>query len=435
MHTLPVVPANRRPPSKISPPRKTNVSPLAYALCVPNILLSNRGNRSCVNPVAEVSIPASSAHRRKRSHIRRHSLRGFILGAILSGLSGSVYGQQTFVPSTTESELPDAPGREPSDRQPEQQISGSISGIVLDIREAIVPDARVALEGAAGEEERVVTSDNAGAFTFSNLPAGTYKVKITAQGLETFVSYSIVLHDAEKHQLPRIALPIAANSAEVTVTVTEDQLAEEQIQAEIKQRTLGVFPNFYTSYIWNAAPLKTRHKFQLALRSATDPVTLLSTGVTAGIQQARNTYPAYGQGAEGYAKRFGADYGDIVIGRVLGSAVLPSIFHQDPRYFYQGTGSVPSRAFHAISSAVVCRGDNGHTQFNFSRVLGYLASSSITSLYRPDENRGAGDIAQNSLIHIGTNAATNLIREFVLRSITTKIPAYANGKPQARSAN
>jgi hypothetical protein len=351
---------------------------------------------------------------------------------LLSGLSGSVYAQQTFVTTSTESELPDAPGRDSAGSQPDQQFSGSISGIVLDIREAIVPDAQVTLQNGAGDEERVVTSDSAGAFIFTNLPPGTYKVKITAEGLETFVSYSIALHDAEKHQLPRIALPIAANSSEVTVTVTEDQLAEEQIQAEIKQRTLGVFPNFYTSYIWNAAPLKTRHKFQLAFRSATDPVTLLSVGVTAGVQQARNTYPAYGQGAEGYAKRFGADYGDVVIGRIIGSAVLPSIFHQDPRYFYQGSGGVPSRAFHAVSSAVICRGDNGHTQFNYSRVLGYLAASSITNLYRPDENRGISEVVSNSLIHIGTNAATNLIREFILHSITTKIPAYANGKPQGK---
>jgi hypothetical protein len=359
-----------------------------------------------------------------------------MLAVALSGLSGSVYGQQTFLPSTTESELPDAPGRESSGpQQPEQQFPGSISGLVLDIREAIVPNARVALENATGEEQRVVTSDDAGAFTFTNLPAGTYKVKITAQGLETFVSSSIVLHEAEKHTLPRIALPIAANASEVTVTVTEDQLAEEQIQAEIKQRTLGVFPNFYTSYIWNAAPLKPKHKFQLAFRATTDPFTFLSTGITAGIQQARNTYAAYGQGAEGYAKRFGADYGDIVIGRMLGSAVLPSIFHQDPRYFYQGTGSFSSRAFHAISSAVICRGDNAHTQFNYSRVLGYFASSSITTLYRPNEDRGAHDIATNSLIHIGTNAATNLIREFILRSITTKIPSYANGKPQPHPSN
>jgi hypothetical protein len=358
-----------------------------------------------------------------------NGLRGLMLGFVLSGLSGSVYGQQTFVQSTTETDLPDAPGRESSDHQPEQQFPGSISGLVLDIHEAIVPNASVTLENAAGEEQRVVTSDSAGAFTFTNLPAGTYRVKITAEGLETFLSYNIVLHDAEKHELPRIALPIAASSSEVTVTVTEDQLAEEQIQAEIKQRTLGVFPNFYTSYIWNAAPLKPKHKYQLAFRAITDPFTFLSTGITAGIQQARNTYPAYGQGAEGYAKRFGADYGDVVIGRMIGSAILPSIFHQDPRYFYQGTGSFSSRSFHAISSAIVCRGDNGHTQFNFSRVLGYLAASSITTLYRPDENRGAADIAENSLIHIGTNAATNLIREFVLRSITTKIPTYANGKP------
>jgi Carboxypeptidase regulatory-like domain len=359
-----------------------------------------------------------------------NSLRGLMLGVLLSGFSGSVYSQQTFGPNITETELPDAPGRESSDHQPDQQFPASISGIVLDIRDAIVPNASVALQNAAGEEQRTVTSDDAGAFTFANLPAGTYKIKITAQGLETFVSYDIVLHDADKYQLPHIALPIAANSAEVTVTVTEDQLAEEQIHAEIQQRTLGVFPNFYTSYIWNAAPLKAKHKFQLAIRSAIDPMAFVTTAAIAGEEQYRGKYSGYGDGAEGFGKRYGAAYGDVVIGRMIGGAILPSLFRQDPRYFYQGTGSFGSRAWHAISSAVICRGDNGHNQFNFSHVIGNFAAGGISNLYRPDENRGVGLAVSNAAIHTGANAVSNLVREFVLRSITTKVPVYAKGKPQ-----
>ena len=150
-----------------------------------------------------------------------------------------------------------------------------------------------------------------------------------------------------------------------------------------------------------------------------------------GIQQGLDTYPDYGQGAEGYAKRYGADFGDLFIGRMIGAAVLPSILHQDPRYFYQGTGSIRSRAWHALSAAFVCRGDNGHSQFNYSHILGNLAAGGISNLYRPDANRGVALVFDNALLHTAANATGNLVREFGLRRITTKVPSYAKGKPEA----
>jgi hypothetical protein len=214
----------------------------------------------------------------------------------------------------------------------------------------------------------------------------------------------------------------------VQVTVTEEQIAEEQVTAQIQQRVFGVFPNFYTSFLWDAAPLKPKQKFRLAIRSATDPVTFFTTGFLAGIQQARDTYPDYGQGAEGYAKRYGADYGDLFIGRMLGAAVLPSILHQDPRYFYQGTGTITSRTWHALSSALICRGDNGRRQFNYSHILGNFAAGGISNLYRPEADRGVLLAIDNALLHTAANAAGNLAREFALKNITTKVPAYAKGK-------
>ncbi len=90
---------------------------------------------------------------------------------------------------------------------------------------------------------------------------------------------------------------------------------------------------------------------------------------------------------------------------MLGSAVFPSLLHQDPRYFYQGTGSVTSRIWHALSSAIICRGDNGRRQFNYSHVLGNFAAGGISNLYRPEEDRGVGLTVENALLHTATNAA------------------------------
>jgi hypothetical protein len=276
--------------------------------------------------------------------------------------------------------------------------------------------------------ERVETADDTGFFSFKNLPAGTYRIRITATDLEPYESYEITLHPRENRQLPIIALPIATSTENIQVTVTEEQIAAGQISAQIQQRVFGIFPNFYTSFLWDAAPLKPKQKFRLALRSALDPVTFFTPTTLAGIQQARDTYPDYGQGAAGYAKRYAANYGDLFIGRMLGSAVFPSLFHQDPRYFYQGTGSITSRTWHALSFAFICRGDNGRRQFNYSHILGNFAAGSISNLYRPEENRGVGLTVENALLHTATNALGNLAREFALKNITHKIPAYAKGK-------
>jgi Carboxypeptidase regulatory-like domain len=398
---------------------------------------------------------------RRRSVPRRH-LRWSLLGIVLSG-GMAMYGYADPIEgnepreridakeSMGMSDLPDAPAMGVAAGEFVGQVdglssrqqaafaegavaSGSISGTVLDIREAIVPGAKVALTVAsrAGEpaivRERVVLSGSDGRFSFADVTAGSYRIVISADGLETFVSDEIVLRVAEKYELPEIALPIGSATANVQVTVTEDQLAEEQVQAAVQQRVLGVFPNFYTSFIWNAAPLKPRHKFQLAIRSTTDPISFLTTGVIAGVDQARDRFPGYGQGMQGYAKRYGAAYGDSFIGRMIGGAILPSLFHQDPRYFYKGSGSISSRLGHALASAVICRGDNGKWQPNYSHVLGNFAAGEISNLYRPEEDRGVGLAINNALIHTGGNAVANVMREFVLRGFTTKVPSYAIGK-------
>jgi hypothetical protein len=294
----------------------------------------------------------------------------------------------------------------------------------------MVTGAQVTLETPDGQKARVRTTNDTGSFSFNDLPIGTYKVTIIAPGLEHFESDEIILHAGERYRLPLIALPVAAASVNITVTATQEQIAQEQVISQIQQRVFGIFPNFYTSFIWDAAPLKPKQKFHLAFRAALDPVTFFTTGMLSGIQQARNLYPEYGQGAEGYAKRYGADFGDLFIGRMIGAAILPSVLHQDPRYFYQGTGSFRSRAWHALSSAFVTRGDNGRTQFNYSHIGGNLAAGAISNIYRPSSDRGLALVIDNALLHTAANATGNLVREFGLRKVTTKVPSYAKGKQE-----
>ncbi len=172
--------------------------------------------------------------------------------------------------------------------------------------------------------------------------------------------------------MPEFRLPPAATTTDVQVAVTQTELATEQLKAQEQQRVLGIFPNFYSSYIWDAAPLSSGQKYQLALRSIADPFAFVGTGIFAAAEQWQNTFPGYGQGAQGYAKRYGAAYADEALSRMIGSAILPSLLHQDPRYFYRGSGSKKSRALYAISAAVICRGDNGKMQPNYSYVAGRL---------------------------------------------------------------
>ncbi len=182
-------------------------------------------------------------------------------------------------------------------------------------------------------------------------------------------------------------MDIATNSAEVDVGLSQTEVAEEEIKVEEKQRVLGVIPNFYVSYVPNAVPLTSKQKFKLAWKTIVDPFTFVFNGLVAGVEQAQNDFSGYGQGAQGYAKRYGAAYGDVVTGTFIGSAILPSLLKQDPRYFYKGTGSKRSRILYAIANAVICKGDNGHWQANYSSIIGSLAAGGISNLYYPAQDR------------------------------------------------
>jgi hypothetical protein len=328
------------------------------------------------------------------------------------------------------SNLPDAQGTGASagEQLPDQQLSGSISGIIVDQTGAPDAGARVRLSREDQSPDQEVLSGDDGRFSFANVAPGPFQLTITSAGFATQAS-SGILRSGETYTVPQIALALATAVTEVRVIPSPTEVAEDQIRVQEKQRVLGVVPNFYVSYVQNAAPLSSKQKFELAWKTTVDPVTFGVTGVIAGIQQAQNDFSGYGQGAQGYAKRYGASYADVVAGTLIGSAILPSLLKQDPRYFYKGSGSKRSRILYAIANSVICKGDDGHWQANYSGILGSFAAGGISNLYYPAKDRGAELTFENTLIGIGESAAVNLLQEFLIRKLTPNVPNREPASP------
>jgi hypothetical protein len=228
-------------------------------------------------------------------------------------------------------------------------------------------------------------------------------------------------HSGENYVFPQVALSLATQVTEIRVLPSTEEIAQEEFKDQEKQRVLGIVPNFYVSYTDDAVPLTPKRKFRLALKATTDPVSISAVSVIAGVDQASNRFSGYGQGAQGYAKRYGASYANLASGLFIGGAVLPSLFKQDPRYFYKGTGTKRSRLLYALSRTLICKGDNQRWQPNYSSVLGDLAAGGISNLYIPERDRhGAALTFENAGIALGTSAVINVLQEFVLHKLTSR---------------
>jgi hypothetical protein len=306
--------------------------------------------------------------------------------------------------------------------QPDPAAAGTINGTVVDRSGAIVTGARVALAPVDRAPNPEALSGTDGEFFFPRVVPGPFKLTITSAGFAA-KTVSGILHPGEIQTIPQIALDVASALTEVNVGVSRVEIAEEQIKVEEGQRVLGIVPNFYVSYIPNAAPLTSKQKFKLAARSVVDPFTFLVVAASAGVEQAQDHFFEYGQGAQGYAKRFGANYGDALSGTFIGGAILPSLLKQDPRYFYKGTGSTQSRFLYAIANSVICKGDNGRWQPGYSSILGSIAAGGISNLYYPADDRNGAELTfENAAIGIGSTAVINVLQEFVMRRLTPKAP-------------
>lgn len=336
---------------------------------------------------------------------------------------------QTF---TNNQNLPDAPGMaiqtSPAAGQTDEpQGTARVRGVIQDIQGNPVPEASVTLTAPGKLGDRTVFAANDGTFTFTAVPAGKFRIIVTAPDHANYASPEFFVAAGQTVQAPKVSLNIATTSS-TTVFASPEQVSQAQIEEQEKQRVFGVFQNFYTSYIWKPEPMTAKQKYKLTFRTLVDPTSFVIIAGIAGAEQYNGTYPGYGPGIEGYGKRYGAALADSITGRIVGSAILPSVLHQDPRYFYQGSGSITSRTWHALSSTLITRGDNGKSQPNYSRVLGSLAAGGIANAYHPESSRGVGLTFQTLGVDLAANAIGNLAREFILRHLEPSVPNFATGR-------
>ena len=354
------------------------------------------------------------------------------LGLPLLLCSLPAWAQQPPIDQTATSAQAGSQGTQASaggQRQTEHQM-GSIGGKVVDQSGANIAGAVVKLTQEGQSSRLELTSDEDGLFAFPSVAPGPYRLTITSPGFAS-QELSGTLEPGEAYVTPLIMLVIPTQVTEVHVEgLTPAELADVQIKEEEKQRVFGVIPNFYVSYEPNAAPLTAKHKFQLAWKSASDPITLLGIGVLAGIDQAADRWGGYGQGAQGYAKRYGASYADVFAATFIGGAVMPSVLKQDPRYFYKGSGSKRSRILYAVASSVKCKGDNGHWQPNYSNIIGSFAGAGLQALYLPpNDRRGSGFVVSSALIRLGETSLAGVLQEFLFSKVTPNRPRRSASQP------
>ncbi len=193
---------------------------------------------------------------------------------------------------------------------------------------------------------------------------------------------------------------------------TQQEIADEQIEQEKKQR-IGILPNFNASYIPNAVPLTSKQKFKLMISTEKDPATIGFSMFVALIGQAEGSHPAYGGGIGGYGKRFGQNYADTFDGAFWGNAVLPSLWHQDPRYFRLGKGSATRRILYALSTNIRAKHDGtGKWEPNYSNLVGNLISGGISNIYLPSNERGVGSTFEGAFVVTAEGGIGSMLEEF-----------------------
>lgn len=308
------------------------------------------------------------------------------------------------------------------------QGTGSIAGTVVDQDGALAVGAQVKLTRPGQSDSQVLSGEN-GQFSFADQPSGPFQLTVTATGFQS-KTVTGTLQAGQAYIVPEIAITVASTTTDVKVGVDSEEVAELQVKEAEKQRVLGFIPNFYASYVPDAAPLPTRLKFQLAWKSVSDPISILGAGFLAGIYQASDELNGYGQGAAGYGKRFGAVYGDVLIGTFIDSAILPTILHQDPRYFYRGPDASGSRFMYAIGNAVICKGDNKKYQANYSAIIGSFITSGISQAYYPASDRGTSLYFQTALIRIAEGSVAGIFQEYVVKHLTPHLKKDAQPQPQ-----
>ena len=179
-------------------------------------------------------------------------------------------------------------------------------------------------------------------------------------------------------------------------------------------RLFFTLPNFLTLENANQVkPLTAGQKYKVVARSSFDYVQYPWYAFLAGVSQAQNSEPGYGQGAQGYGKRLGAATADGTIENFMTSAVLPSVLHQDPRFFQSGHGGFWHRTWYAFSRIIVTRGDNGNSQFNYSEIFGSAFSAAVSTYsYHPHADKTLANTGKVWGTQVGYDSLTYVVKEF-----------------------
>jgi len=296
---------------------------------------------------------------------------------------------------------------------------GTIVGTATDTNGGTIPDATVVLQGVAPGNRYTAQANENGFFQITGVTPGTsYRLTVSAKGFGDWSLPSVTLKPGQYLDLTGIVLAVT-DTITARAVVSKEEIATQQVDVAMKQRALGIMPMFYAVYDPHPVPLSAKLKFRLAFRTATDPFSIGADVFLAGVHQANDT-PQYGQGFQGYAKRVGADFASGSTDIMIGGAVLPTVLHQDPRYFYKGTGSKTSRLLHALSGPFIAKGDNGHWQPNFSSVGGDLSSGAIANTYYPARNRGTAVVFGIALVDCAGTMVADVIQEFIPRNMGAK---------------
>src|SRR5208283_3934946 len=243
-------------------------------------------------------------------------------------------------------------GASASVQQPERQLPSSIIGTVTDQVGDLAVGAQVQLTRQDQSPKQEVLSGDNGQFSFPNLPPGPFKLTISAPGFDT-QAFSGDLGPSQVYIVPAITLAVTAAVTEVRVGGTQFEVAAEELKEQEKQRVFGFIPNFYVTYVSDPAPLASRQKFQLAWRSVIDPFTFVGVGFLAGIDQASDQFGGYGQGAEGYAKRFGAAYGPVVASTVIACSIPTPLLKQSPCSIHATRRTLGRWILYALAKALI----------------------------------------------------------------------------------
>ena len=301
------------------------------------------------------------------------------------------------------------------------QPAGWIQGSVTDSSGAPILGAVVTVEGADGNPRTTVT-DLQGSFKISSLTPGNYSVKISAAGMSDWTAQNAPASVTTESNPLLAVLEVAPLTKTVTVTLSPEELAAEQVKQELKQRVFGIIPNYYVSYDNHPAPLSPKQKLHLSWNTLVDPTTIAAVGLTAGIQQEKNSYHQFGQGSEGYGKRFGAAYATTATNLLVTSALAESVLHQDPRYFYSGKGTKAQRAWYAIESAFRAKGDNGKWQPPYAGLIGSIATAEIANTFYPGSRTQYTLLGRSLMFHFAGLIGLNLAEEFFAKKLTRNAP-------------